>query len=178
MADNGASFGRRDLGAPEPATAKLLGVDAANGKARISFGSIRIEAEVPMGWQTGEDSERGVAYSGDRSYRLIIWRVDYTFEGVKGAEHYASEKAGAIQARRPGVKARTRPLGDGSFLITYENVPAAAGDREARTVYDVIMPTPGDAKIGVLMTLGVPTSQADRGIKLMALMKHDLRILP
>ena len=178
VADNGASFARQDLGGSETKGARLLGVDAATGKARIAFTPIRIEAEVPMGWQSGEDAERGTAYSGDRSYRLIVWRVDYAYEGVKNAEHYASEKAGAIQARRKGVKARTQPLGDGSFLIIYENVPPSPGDREPRTVYDVIQPTPGDAKTGVLLTLGVPASQADRGLKLMALLKQNLRVLP
>lgn len=176
VADNGASFSRQDLAAPEAKSARLLGIDTAAGKAQVSFGTIKVEAAIPTGWYTGEDSERGLAYSGDRSYRLLLWHVDFAFEGVKDAEHYATEKAGAIQARRQGVRARTRPLGDGSYLITYENVAAGAGDHESRTVYDIIMPMPGDPKTGVLMTLGVPTSQADRGFKLLALLRQNLRL--
>lgn len=178
VADNGASFGRKEVAAPEGKTARLISVDAAAGKALVAFDTIKVVAAVPTGWQTGEDAERGVAYNADRSYRLLFWRVDFAFEGVKNAEHYASEKAGAIQARRPGVKSRAQPLGDGSFLITYENVAAGNGDREPRTVYDVIMPMPGDPKKGILMTLGVPVSQAAQGLRLMALLKQEIKVTP
>ena len=32
--------------------------------------------------------ERGVAYTIDKRIRLIVWRVDFAFEGVRDAEHY------------------------------------------------------------------------------------------
>jgi hypothetical protein len=177
VADHGASFSRNDsIPVSGASGAQLLHVDEANGKAEVSFKSIKVEASIPMGWQAGSDSERGVAFSSDRSYRLLVWRVDFAFEGVKDPEHYAATKAGAIESRRPGVKAQARKLGDGSVLIVYENVPAAQGDREPRTVYDVIMANPAKPNEGLLITVGVPASQAERGLRLLALLKQDLRI--
>jgi len=98
------------------------------------------------------------------------------FEGVKDAEHYAATKAGSIKARRPGVQAQARKLSDGSLLVVYENVPKAQGDSETRAVFDLVVPSPKDPKAGVLLTLGVPTSDASRGLNLMALLKQNIRI--
>ncbi len=179
VADRGASFDRKDPmlpGGPGPASAHVLEIDNAKSLARIHFDPVKVDIAVPLGWQAVEDQERGIAYSADRSYRLIIWRVDFTFEGVENAEHYAATKSGAIRSRYPNAQVRARKLGDGSFLIVYENVPAAQGDREPRTVFDVVLPNPGNAKAGVLMTLGVPASQAERGLRLVALLKPTLRI--
>jgi hypothetical protein len=177
VADHGASFSRNDSIPVSGATgARLIHVDEAQGKARVGFGSINVEASVPMGWQAGDDSGRGLAFSADKSYRLIVWRVDFAFEGVTGPEHYAATKGGAIEARRPGVKAQARRLADGSALITYQNVPAGQGDREARTVYDLVMANPAKPSEGLLVTIGVPASQAERGLKLLALVKQDLSI--
>ena len=131
---------------------------------------------MPLGWQATEDWERGVAYSLDKRYRVIVWRVDFAFEGVKDAEHYTATKAGTIQSRRPTVQAQARKLGDGTFLIVYDNVPRAQGDGELRTVFDLVTPNPRNAKEGVLVTLGVPMSDGPRGLKLMALLKENLRI--
>ena len=149
---------------------------APRGFARVQFDSIKVELALPLGWQATEDWERGVGYSGDKRYRLIIWRVDFAFEGVKDAEHYAATKTGAIQARRPSIQAQARKLGDGTFLIVYENAPKGQGDSEQRTVFDLVMQRPGNPKEGVLMTLGVPASDAERGMKLMALLKQNMRI--
>ena len=154
----------------------MLQIDNANGLARIRFDTIRAEVSLPLGWQATEDWERGVAYSGDKRYRLILWRVDFDFEGVSDAEHYAATKGGTIKARRPGVQAQARKLGDGSFLIVYENAPPSQGDAERRVVFDLVMSKPGNPKEGVLLTLGVPASDADRGLRLMALLKSKLRI--
>ena len=95
---------------------------------------------------------------------------------MSDAAHYAATKGGTIKARRPGVQAQARKLGDGSFLIVYENVPPSQGDTERRVVFDLLMSNPGNPKEGVLMTLGVPASDADRGLKLIALLKSKLRI--
>lgn len=180
VADRGASFGRTNSvlpgGGPEPATAHLLEVDNASGLARVRFEAVKIEAAIPLGWQAVEDPERGVAYNADQSYRLILWRVDFAFEGVADAEQYAATKSGAIMARKPGVRAQARKLRDGSFLIVYENVPPTKGDHEPRTVFDLVSANPGNAKQGVLMTLGVPASQAERGLKLLALLSQNIRI--
>src|SRR5215813_263089 len=132
--DNGASFGRieRDpmmSGGPNQVSATVASVEADKGLARIRFGSIRVELAVPLGWQATEDWERGVAYSSDKRYRAIVWRVDFPFEGVKDAEHYAATKVGAIQSRRPNIRAQARKLANGVFLIVYENVAKAQGDR-------------------------------------------------
>lgn len=178
--DNGASFNRGVdpiiAGGPNQVSSRVAAVDSAQGLARIQFGSIRVEVALPLGWQATEDWERGVAYSGDKRYRLIIWRVDFAFEGVKDAEHYAATKSGSIQARRPTVQAHARKLGDGTFLIAYENVPRGQGDSEPRTVFDLVIQQPDNPKEGILMTLGVPASDAVRGLKLMALLKQNMRI--
>ncbi len=178
--DNGASFNRGVdpiiAGGPNQVSSRVAAVDSAQGLARVQFGSIKVELALPLGWQATEDWERGVAYSGDKRYRVIIWRVDFAFEGVKDAEHYAATKSGSIQARRPSVRAQARKLGDGTFLIVYENVPRAQGDSEPRTVFDLVIQRPGNPKEGILLTLGVPTSDAARGFKLMALLKQNMRI--
>lgn len=178
--DNGASFNRGDpmmAGGPNQVSSKVLGVDSDKGLARVQFSSIKVELALPLGWQATEDWERGVAYSSDKRYRLIIWRVDFAFEGVKDAEHYAATKTGSIQARRPSIQAQARKLGDGTFLIVYENAPKGQGDSEPRTVFDLVLQRPGNPKEGVLITLGVPVSDAARGLKLLALLKQNMRII-
>lgn len=177
--DNGASFSRGDpmiAGGPNQVSSRILGIDSDKGLARIQFGSIRVEVSLPLGWQATEDPERGVAYSANKRYRLIIWRVDFAFEGVKDAEHYAATKSGSIQARKPGVQARARKLSDGTFLVVYENVPGGQGDSEPRVVFDLVMQRPDHPKEGILMTLGVPAGDAVRGMKLFALLKQSIRI--
>lgn len=177
--DNGASFNRGDpmiSGGPNPVSSTVLAIEKDKGLARIQFGSIRVELAVPLGWQANEDWERGVAYSLDKRYRLIVWRVDFAFEGVKDAEHYAATKSGSIQSRRPTVKAQGRKLGDGWFLIVYENVAKAQGDSEPRIVFDLLKQNPTNPKEGVLVTLGVPASESNRGLRLLALIKQSIRI--
>ena len=177
--DNGASFSRGDpmiAGGPNQVSSRVVAVEGDKGLARVQFSSIRVEMAVPLGWQATEDPERGVAYSSDKRYRLIVWRVDFPYEGVKDAEHYAATKAGSIQARRPAVHAQARKLGDGTFLIVYDNVAKAQGDAEPRIVFDLVTQNPGDPKEGVLVTLGVPVSDAARGLKLMALLKQNMRV--
>lgn len=179
-ADNGASFSQGDPisgGGPNQVSSRVLVVDSANGSARIRFDSIRVELALPLGWQATEDWERGVGYSADKRYRVIVWRVDFAFEGVKDAEHYAGTKAGAIRARRPSIQTQARKLADGSYLIAYENVPARQGDGgEPRVVVDLVVPNPGNAKEGVLLTLGVPASDGERALKFLALLKLSMRI--
>jgi hypothetical protein len=178
--DNGASFGRGVdpiiAGGPNQVSSRVAAIDSAQGLARVQFGSIRVEVALPLGWQATEDWERGVAYSGNKRYRLIVWRVDFPFEGVKDAEHYAATKSGSIQARRPSVQAQARKLGDGVFLIVYENAPKGQGDSEPRAVFDLVIQRPDNPKEGILMTLGVPASDAVRGLKLLALLKQNIRI--
>jgi hypothetical protein len=179
VADRGASFYRAPsivLEGPGSATAKVLEIDSANGLARLHFNAVKMDVAVPLGWQAIEDQERGVASNADQSYRLIVWRLDFAFEGVGNAEQYAATKVGTIEARRPPTKAQVGKLSDGSYLVVYEHVPPSRGDREPRTVFDVVMPNPTNAKEGVLMTLGVPSSQADRGSKLLALLSQAMQI--
>lgn len=177
--DNGASFARGDAviaGGPNQVSSKVVGIDSAKGFARVRFEQIRVTIALPLGWQATEDWERGVGYSSDKRYRLLVWRVDFDFEGVKDAEHYSATKTGSIQARRPGIKAQARKLGDGTYLSVFENAPKAQGDAETRVVFDLVTAQPGNPKLGVLLTLGVPTSDAGRGIKLLALLKENMRI--
>jgi hypothetical protein len=177
--DNGASYGRGDpmiAGGPNQVSSKVVAVEGANGLARVQFSSLRVEVALPLGWQATEDWERGVAYSSDKRYRVLVWRVDFAYEGVKDAEHYAATKAGTIQARRPTVQAQARKLADGTFLVVYDNVAKAQGDTEQRVVFDLVTQKPGDPKEGILVTLGVPASDAVRGLKLMALVKQNMKI--
>jgi hypothetical protein len=179
VADNGASFNRTDPmlpAGPDSPTIKLLGIDTADSLARIRFNAVKVEAALPLGWQATEDWERGVAYSADRQYRLILWRVDFAFEGVKDAEQYAAAKIGVIRSRRQGVTGQARKLTDGSFLIVYESVPPEKSDQSPRTVFDLLLTNPGDPKTAVLLTLGVPTKEASRGLSLLALMKQKVKI--
>ena len=176
LPDNGSSFNRLDpmIGSgAQPTQSKVLAIDSAGGFARIRFDSIRIEVAMPLGWQANEDWERGIGFSADKRYRLIVWRVDFAFEGAQDAEHYAAMKMGAIRARKPGVQADARKLSDGSFLVVYQNVPT---EGEPRTVFDLVVARPGKPKEGALMTLGVPAGESDRGFKLMALLKQKLRV--
>lgn len=175
--DNGASYSRGDpmiAGGPNQVSSRVMAVESNNGLARVQFGSIRVELALPLGWQATEDWERGVAYSNDKRYRVIVWRVDFAYEGVKDAEHYAATKSGSIQARRPSVHAQARKLGDGTFLIVYDNVKAQ-GETEPRVVFDLVTQKPGDPKEGILLTLGVPASDAVRGLKLLALLKQNMK---
>ncbi len=95
---------------------------------------------------------------------------------MRDAEHYAATKAGSIQARRPKVTAQARKLGDGTFLVVYENVGQAQGDSEPRVVFDLVIQKPSNPKEGILMTLGAPASDASRGLKLLALLKENMKI--
>jgi hypothetical protein len=178
--DNGASFGGHGdpmiAGGPNQVSSKVVTVEGANGLARIQFSSIRVELALPLGWQATEDWERGVAYSSDKRYRVLVWRVDFAYEGVKDAEHYAATKAGTIQSRRPTVQAQARKLGDGIFLIVYDNVKAQ-GDSEPRVVFDLVIQNPHEPKEGILLTLGVPAADAVRGLKLIALLKQNMKVV-
>ena len=180
--DNGASFyqggdpSKDPEGAGNAQRAKVASIDGEKGLARVRFESIKIEVALPLGWLALEDWERGVGYSSDRRFRAIFWRLDFAFEGVKDAEHYAATKSGAITSRRPGIKAQARKLGDGAFLIAYENVPAGQGDADKRAVFDLILANPRDAKAGALITLGAPTGDSDRALKLLALFRSEIRV--
>jgi hypothetical protein len=175
--DHGVSFDKVDpmIGAgAQPTQARVLTVNNADGFARIRFRSIKMDIALPLGWQANEDWERGLAFSGDKRYRLILWRVDFEYEGVSGVEQYAAAKAGAVQSHRPGVKAHARNLADGSFLIVYENTKDTDGG--LRIVFDLVLTQPGQPLQGALLTLGVPASDAERGLKLLGLLKRSLRI--
>ena len=180
-ADNGASYTRGDQSIGGDSTqsqklAKIVGIDREASAVRIRFDPIRVEMLLPMGWQAIEDWERGVAYSLDKRYRVVVWRVDFAFEGVKDAEHYAATKAGSIKARRPGVQTQARKLPDGTMVVVYENVPKGPNDSGPRTVLDLVIPDPKNPKLGVLVTVGVPSADTARGIGLLALLKQNMRI--
>ena len=178
--DNGASYTRGEQSIGGGTTQKftrVLGIDPASQAVRLRFDSVKVELQLPMGWQASEDGERGVAYTIDKRIRLIVWRVDFAYEGVRDAEHYAATKAGSMKARRPGVQAQARKLPDGRFLVVYENVPRGASDSSGpRTVFDLVVPDPRNTKVGVLVTLGVPASEAGRGLQLLALITQGMRI--
>jgi hypothetical protein len=183
IADNGASFTHivdsMTMGgatAVDQKQAKVIAIEANNSLARVRFDSVKVQLALPLGWQAGEDWERGVAYSADKSFRLIVWRVDFAYEGVLDAEHYAETKTGSIRARRSTIQAQARRLGDGTFLNVYENVPPGPGDKEPRSVLDLLIPRGPGAKDAVLLTLGMPASQGAQGLKLLALIKYHMKI--
>ena len=60
--------------------------------------------------------------------------------------------------------------------VTLSGPAKAQGDAEPRTVFDLVIPQPRNPKLGVLMTLGVPASDAGRGLKLLALLRENIRI--
>ena len=168
--DNGASFARGDpmiAGGPNPVPSKILGIENAKGFARDPASSRSGSTlAMPLGWQATEDWERGVGYSSDKRYRLIVWRVDFDYEGVKDAEHYASTKAARSRRGGPGSRRRRASSATGPFWSCSRMSPKAQGDAEPRVVFDLVIPQPGNPKLGVLLTLGVPASDAGRGIKL------------
>ena len=178
--DNGASYTRGEQSIGGGTTQKftrVLGIDRVSQAVRLRFDSVKVELLLPMGWQATEDGERGVAYTLDKRIRLIVWRVDFAFEGVRDAEHYAATKAGSMKARRPGVQAQARKLPDGSFLVVYENVPKGPSDSTGpRTVFDLIVPDTRNPKAGVLVTLGMPANEAGRGLQLLSLITQNMRI--
>jgi hypothetical protein len=177
--DNGASYTRGEQSIGGGTTQKftrVLGIDPASQAVRLRFDSVKVELLLPMGWQATEDGERGVAYTTDKRIRLIVWRVDFAFEGVRDAEHYAATKTGSMKARRPGVQAQARKLRDGSFLVVYENVPKGPSDSGPRTVFDLVVPDPQNPKVAVLLTLGMPAGDAPRGLQLLALITQTMRI--
>jgi hypothetical protein len=177
--DNGSSYTRGEQsigGGTSQSFTRVLGIDQASQAVRLRFGSVNVELLLPMGWQASEDGERGIAYTLDKRIRLIVWRVDFAYEGVKDAEHFAATKAGSMKARRPGVQAQARKLSDGSFVIVYENVPKGPSDSGPRTVFDLVVPNPRNPKVGVLVTLGMPANEAGRGLQLLALITQNMRI--
>ena len=120
--------------------------------------------------------EKFVNFSTDEVFGPAPVGVRYKEDDRYNAGNpYAATKAGSIQARRPAVHAEARKLGDGTFLVVYDNVKAQ-GDAEPRVVFDLVTQNPSDPKQGVLLTLGVPASDAVRGLKLMALLKQNMRI--
>lgn len=178
--DNGSSYTRGEQsigGGTTQSFTRVLGIDPASQAVRLRFDLVKVELLLPMGWQANEDGERGIAYTLDKRIRLIVWRVDFAFEGVKDAEHYAATKAGSMKARRPGIQANARKLRDGSFVIVYENVPKGPSDNSGpRTVFDWVFPNPANSKVGILVTLGMPTNEAGRGLQLLALITQNMRI--
>ncbi len=178
--DNGSSFtrGEQSIGGGTTQTfTRVLGIDPASQAVRLRFDSVKVELLLPMGWQATEDGERGIAYTIDKRIRLIVWKVDFAYEGVRDAEHYAATKAGSMKARRPGVQAQARKLRDGSFLVVYENVPKGPSDSSGpRTVFDLVIPDPRNPKVGVLVTLGMPANEAGRGLQLLALITQNMRV--
>ena len=183
ISDNGASFTHIDdsmtmgaAAAVDQKKAQVIAIEAKNSLARVRFDSVKVQLALPLGWQAGEDWERGVAYSADKSYRLIVWRVDFSYEGVQDAEHYAQTKAGSIKARRPSIQAQARRLGDGTFLNVYENIPAGRGDSGPRSVLDLLIPRGPGAKEAILLTLGMPADKGTQGLKLLALIRSQMKI--
>ncbi len=74
----------------------------------------------------------------------------------------------------PGIRAEARKLPDGTYLIAYDNVPPSRGDSGLRTVFDLVISRPHNSKEGLLMTLGLPAADGERGLKLMALLKSKI----
>lgn len=154
----------------------VVSVEAAAGFARVRLKSVDCEMAVPLGWHGMEDNERGALFTPDRSVRVIVWRVDLKYEGVDDLEKYVVAKQGALRARSPGIQARMRKLADGEYLSMYGNVPPRRNDREPRAIYDLLTPNRANPARAMLMTVGVPASQADRFLPLVALLSRERKV--
>ena len=154
---------------------RVLGIDQPARRFALRFDSIKVELLLPHG--LAGDRGLGAGRRLQRStsaIRLIVWRVDFAFEGVKDAEHYAATKAGSIKARRPGVKAQARKLGDGTLPDRLRERAEGTGRQRARARCSTWSShNPSNPKEGVLVTLGVPASEAGRGLQLLALIKPE-----
>jgi hypothetical protein len=120
-----------------------------------------------------------LATAVDRRYRVIIWRVDFAFEGVRDAEHYAATKAGSIHGAPARNQGSSPQAQDGSFLIIYENVPPAKAMGSGRTVFDLLMSKAGQRQGGRTDDLGVPASGPERGSEVagVAEVKSECRLV-
>ena len=154
----------------------VLSVDSPAGFARVRLKSVDCEMAVPLGWHGMEDHERGAIFTPDRSVRIIVWRVDLNYEGVADLEKYVIAKQGALRARSPGIEARVRRLADGEYLAMYANVPPRRNDREPRAIFDLLTPNRANPARAMLMTVGVPASQADRYLPLVALLSRERKV--
>lgn len=155
---------------------ELLTAVPKEGYARIKSKAVDIELSVPLGWHAIEDNERLAIFNPDRTVRVIVWRVDLEFEGVPDLEKYLVGKTAALRVRYPKVQATSRALPNGSFLGVFNDVPPRAGDKEPRAIFDLLTPNPQNPKRALLMTFGVPASQTDRYLPLLALLERNRKI--
>lgn len=170
------AINREMTGSTAETMVELLTTDRADGSARIRLKSVDAEVSVPLGWHAFEDHERAAVFTPDRSVRIIFWRVDLQFEGVTDLEQYVATKRGAMRSRFPALEHEARKLPDGQYLAVYRGVPGRRGDREARTVIDLLTPNPRNPQRAFLITFGTPTSQADRYLPLLALIARERKV--
>lgn len=167
---------REWTGATAESLTELLTISPAEGYGLIRSKAVSINLKVPLGWHAIEDYERLAVFSPDRSIRVIVWRVDLQFEGVPDLEAYVATKAAGLRKRYPGIQASSRALPNGQVLGVLHNVPPRKGDREPRTILDLLTPNPMNPKRALLMTFGTPISKAEEFLPLLALMARSLEI--
>ena len=155
----------------------IVSVDAPAGLARLRLKSVDCEMAVPLGWHAMEDHERAAMFTPDRAVRAIVWRLDLAFEGAADLEKYAAAKQAALRGRNAALTANIRRLAGGEFLAVYSNIPPLRYDTEPRLVFDLMTPNPTNRMRGMLLTLGVPASRADKFLPLLALMARERKIV-
>jgi len=104
-----------------------VAVEGANGLARVS--SAPSGSNWRCRWLAGDRDWSGVSLQQRQALPLIVWRVDFAYEGVKDAEHYAATKAARS---RLAADRQARPASWAmALLVVYDNVKAPATSSRA-----------------------------------------------
>jgi hypothetical protein len=173
LTDRSNATNREWTNATAESLTELLTASTAEGYGLIRSKSVSIDIKVPLGWHAIEDFERLAIFNPERSVRIIIWRVDLDFEGVPDLEQYVARKASLFHSRFPTMQASSRVLSDGQVMGVMNNIPARKGDKEPRTIVDLLTPNPQNPKRALLMTFGTPMSRSTEFLPLLALMARD-----
>ncbi len=176
LQDTDDRVNREWTGSSTESLTELLSAAPAEGYGLVRSKAVLIDLKVPLGWHAIEDHERLAIFNPDRTVRIIIWRVDLDYEGVPDAEKFMAGKSAALRSRFPSVQASSRTLSDGQVLGVFNNVPARKGDREARSILDLMTPNPQNPKRALLMTFGTPMSKAQEFLPLLALMARGTNV--
>jgi len=155
---------------------EVKNVDRAGQNATVYSISSKTTVTIPLGWYAIDDGERGAAFVGDETLRLIMRQVDLAYEGVSGIGDYAQVKRGLLLQQFPKMRASEVRLGPDMIMNVYEGVPPRPNDKAPRTIFDIITASPKDPKRANLMTFGVPDGEGQRYLPLLGLFLRDRKI--
>ena len=129
--DNGASFARGDpmiAGGPNQVSSKVVG-----HRQRQGLRPRPLRADPGRRWRcrsAGRPPRTGSGASATAATSAIASSSGgstSTSRASRTPSTMPRTKVGSIQARRPGVKAQARKLGDGTYLVVFENVTEGTG---------------------------------------------------